>query len=77
MINLLNISRAVVAQTENERFLTEEVGNGAAGSMEKLGISNRAYLLAQKRVRALTQDLHIPPEDFLNDEDDTESPIKL
>lgn len=63
LINLLKIARMVVAETEDMRFVTEEIKHSAFESMQLLGIGNKSYIYAQKRVRQLTKDLKSMPED--------------
>ncbi len=65
MINLLSIARAIVAETENTRYITEEVRFSASEAMKRLKINNLDYMKAQRRVKQFTKDLESFPEDFM------------
>ncbi|VAW47181.1 hypothetical protein MNBD_GAMMA03-1511 [hydrothermal vent metagenome] len=67
MINLLSIARAIVAETEEARYITEEVRTNAAISMKRLKISNVDYMRAQRKVKQFTKDLESFPEDFIEE----------
>lgn len=66
LINLLNIARMVVMETEDSRFITEEIKSRAAKSMAALGIGNLQYIRAQKKVKGIAKSLHSMPEGFLD-----------
>ena len=68
MINLLSIARAIVAETEEARYITEEVRSNAASAMKRLSISNVDYIRAQRKVKQFTKDLESFPEDFIEEE---------
>lgn len=57
LINMLNVARMVVAEAEDNLYLTEEVRQRALKSMQNLEISNRDYIRAKKRVVQFTKDL--------------------
>lgn len=63
LINLLNIARSVVAHTEDQRFVTEEIRNKCKESMQKLNISNADFMRAQTQVRKRTKDLKSCPKE--------------
>ncbi len=65
MINLLSIARAIVAETEEAHYITEEVRFSAANAMVRLKISNMDYMNAQRKVKQFTKDLESFPEDFI------------
>lgn len=65
LTNMLNIARMVVAEAEDNIYLTEEIRRRAMQSMQDLNISNRDYIRAQNRVIQYTQDLRSFPEDFI------------
>ena len=67
MINLLSIARAIVADTENTNYITEEVRFSAAEAMKRLKINNIDYIQAQHRVKQFTKDLESFPEDFMEE----------
>ncbi|NPA72428.1 MAG: HDOD domain-containing protein [Gammaproteobacteria bacterium] len=68
LVNLLNIARSVVGETEEARYLTDEVRLQAKESMTRLNIGNIKYINAQKKVRKMTKDLQAFPKDFLEEE---------
>ncbi|VAW45100.1 hypothetical protein MNBD_GAMMA04-689 [hydrothermal vent metagenome] len=68
MINLLSIARAIVAETEEARYITEEVRSNAASSMKRLNIGNTDYTRAQRRVKQFTKDLESFSEDFMEED---------
>ena len=57
LVNLLNIARAVVANTEDKRYVTEEVQRSSTESMAKLGITNNDFTRARTLVVKMTNDL--------------------
>lgn len=57
LIHLLNVARAVVANTEDKRYVTEEIQKSSAASMAKLGISNLDFSRARTQVVKMTNDL--------------------
>jgi len=63
LINLLNIARMVVAETEDARYVTEEIKKAASTSMNNLGIGQLQYIRAQRRVKQYTKDLKSIPDD--------------
>lgn len=65
MVNLLHIARSVVSQTEDQHFVTEELRNQCTLSMQTLGISHKAFINAQRRVRIMSDGLK-----FRQDESD-------
>lgn len=69
LTNLLNIARAVVAETEDTRYITPEIRQNAQAAMQRLNIGQRAYLKAQQKVKRLTKDLASFPKTFLPAED--------
>ncbi len=58
LVNLLNIARAVVANTEDKRYVTEEVQHRSTESMAKLGITNSDFTRARTLVVKMTSDLN-------------------
>lgn len=68
LINLLHIARMVVAETEDSRYITDEVRTLARDSMERLGISNTQYIGAQQKVKQFTKDLKSTSEEFWEEE---------
>lgn len=69
LINLLNIARMIVAESEDSRYVTDEVRGIAAKSMQRLGIGNIHYIRAQKKVKELGKELRSIPEEVLGNEE--------
>ncbi len=57
LIHLLNVARAVVAHTEDKRYVTEEIERSSSDSMAKLGISNIEFSRARATVVKMAKDL--------------------
>jgi len=68
LVNLLNVARLIVAETEDENYVTEEIRSSAMVSMQRMQISNKEYIRSQRAVRKFTKDLESFPEDFLDSE---------
>ncbi|MDX1346798.1 MAG: HDOD domain-containing protein [Thiomicrorhabdus chilensis] len=68
LINMLNVARMVVAEAEDNLYLTDEVRQRALLSMQNLVISNRDYIRAQKRVIQYTKDLRSFPKNTQSEE---------
>lgn len=68
LINLLNIARMVVSETEDARYVTDEVRDRASNSMKCLGITNIHYIRAQAKVKELGKELRSIPEEISENE---------
>lgn len=64
LVNLLHIARSVVAHTEDDRFVTEEIRQKCQQSMQRLGIGNADFVRAQSMVKKHTKDLQSCPKDM-------------
>ncbi|WP_040727266.1 HDOD domain-containing protein [Thiomicrorhabdus sp. Kp2] len=69
LINLLNIARMVVSETEDSRYVTDEIRESAKISMQRLGIGNLHYIKAQQKVKQLGKDLRSIPEELSGNEE--------
>jgi len=69
LINLLNIARMVVSETEDARYVTDEIRESAKQSMLRLNIGNLHYIRAQQKVKALGQNLRSIPEEVSDNEE--------
>ncbi|MDX1351531.1 MAG: HDOD domain-containing protein [Thiomicrorhabdus sp.] len=69
LINLLNIARMVVSETEDVRYLTDEVREAAKLSMQRLNIGHLHYIRAQQKVKQLGQNLRSIPETVKGNEE--------
>ena len=69
LINLLNIARMVVSETEDARYVTDEVRNSAMQSMQSLGIDNKHFIRAQQMVKELGKELRSIPEEVVGNEE--------
>lgn len=69
LINLLNIARMVVSETEDARYVTDEIRESAKQSMLRLNIGNLHYIRAQQKVKALGQNLRSIPEEVSGNEE--------
>lgn len=76
LVNLLSIARLVVAETEDDSYVTEEIRANARESIQCMHISNKEYIRAQRTVRKFTKDLASFPEGFLEGEVSKEALIK-
>lgn len=69
MINLLNIARMVVSETEDSRYVTDEVREAAKLSMQRLNVSQIQYIRAQQKVKELGKHLRSIPEELSGNEE--------
>ncbi|MDG6778191.1 HDOD domain-containing protein [Thiomicrorhabdus sp. zzn3] len=67
LINLLNVARMVVAETENKLYVTEEIRNAALESMKRLNLTNQDYIRAQKKVQQLVKAMKAFPDNFMDE----------
>jgi len=67
LVNLLYIAKAIVAETEDGRYITEEIKSASKSAMECMNINNHKYLKAQRKVKQQTKNLESFPSDFMDD----------